>query len=341
MPAEAELSPHAAERVCREAAQKSFDESARSLNLDWKTDLDGKQVQRWAEAIGAAAVARRDAEVLGYKQGRRPPCPANEPPLLVIGMDGGRYQGREKDPDSKSRWKEDKVGTVTSYLPGDGNDRPPQKLLTTHVATARDSDAFGPMLRVEAERRGIRQARRVIVMGDCAQWIDSQHQELFACHARIADYDHAVEHLWEAARAALGEDSPGVPKLADRLETLLYNGKVERVIRKLREHQAELGTPRGNDGEHHPRRVLEGEIGYFQRNQGHMNYPQYRANGWPIGSGNTEAGVKQFNKRVKGTEQFWGERGIEAVLALRAMWVSQDQRWQRYWASRPAYAVAA
>ena len=68
-----------------------------------------------------------------------------------------------------------------------------------------------------------------------------------------------------------------------------------------------------------------------------MDYPEYRANGWPIGSGETEAGVKQFNKRVKGTEQFWTEAGIEPILALRAAWISQDDRWQRYWANRPAY----
>ena len=68
-----------------------------------------------------------------------------------------------------------------------------------------------------------------------------------------------------------------------------------------------------------------------------MNYPEYRAKGWPIGSGETEAGVKQFNKRVKGTEQFWDEKGIEPILCLRAAWISQDERWTSYWANRPAY----
>jgi len=38
--------------------------------------------------------------------------------------------------------------------------------------------------------------------------------------------------------------------------------------------------------------------------------------------GNTEAGVKQFNKRVKGTEQFWSEDGVEAILCLRGLWLS-------------------
>ena len=341
MPAEAELTPHAAERICREAAQKSFEESARSLNLDWKTSLDGKQIQRWAEAFGESAVRDRDAEVLRYKRGERPASPANEPQLLVIGVDGGRYQSREKDPQTQSRWREDKVGTVTTYIPGDGTEEhPPQKLVTTQVATARDAEAFGPLIRLEAERRGVRQAEAVTLMGDCANWIDPLGEKHFPCHPRIADYQHAVEHLWDAARAVLGADAPTVPRLARRWETLLYNGKVERVIELMRQEAGKLGDTRKDDGEHHPRRVLAGQIGYFDGNKQHMNYPEYRRKGWPIGSGNTEAGVKQFNKRIKGTEQFWGD-GIEAMLALRAMWKSQDERWQMHWATRPAYQTDA
>ena len=45
-------------------------------------------------------VAARDRETQAYREGRYPPGPANEPQLLVIGMDGGRWQGREKDPDT-------------------------------------------------------------------------------------------------------------------------------------------------------------------------------------------------------------------------------------------------
>jgi hypothetical protein len=53
-----------------------------------------------------------------------------------------------------------------------------------------------------------------------------------------------------------------------------------------------------------------------------MNHPEYRKRGWPIGSGKTEAAVKQFNKRIKGTEQFWSTDGVETILALRGLWGS-------------------
>ena len=72
-----------------------------------------------------------------------------------------------------------------------------------------------------------------------------------------------------------------------------------------------------------------------------MDYPAYRQKGWPIGSGVTETAVKQFNKCVKGTEQFWSLPGVESILALRALWLAQDGRWHRYLNTRPSYAKAA
>ena len=87
--------------------------------------------------------------------------------------------------------------------------------------------------------------------------------------------------------------------------------------------------------------MVANDLGYFQRHREHMRYDVYRSRGWPIGSGPTEASVKQFNKRVKGTEQFWNESGVEAIMALRALWRSEDGRWDRYWLSRPAYQIAA
>ena len=45
----------------------------------------------------------------------------------------------------------------------------------------------------------------------------------------------------------------------------------------------------------------------------------------------SRATVKQFNKRVKGSEQFWTPAGAESILALRALWLSQDDRWHHCW----------
>jgi hypothetical protein len=292
--------------------------------------------------LGQSVVVRRDAELRDYEQGQRPACPPNAVPLLVLGMDGGRYQSTEKDPQTGSRWREEKVLTVSSYIPGDGKEeaeggRAPQKLVTTHLATAQTVKEFGPLARVEAERRGLRQAQEVIALGDGGNWIDPLLTAFFHVLARIIDWFHAVEHLWDCAKAVYGSGTAEAAQWAEQLEALLWEGKVQRVIDELSAALSKLGPLLDSDKPGSPRKVLANNIAYFTEHQEHMNYPEYRRRGWPIGSGETEAAVKQFNKRIKGTEQFWSTEGVEAILALRALWVSQDCRWQQYWENRCAY----
>jgi hypothetical protein len=203
------------------------------------------------------------------------------------------------------------------------------------------TEAFGKLLHVEAERRGLRQAETVLVLGDGGNWIDPLSAREHLHDQRIIDFYHAAEHLHEAARAALGRETPAAAELAEELTTALWDGQIARVIARLQTHAQRLGPPQAGDGPEHPRRVLANNVGYFETHRSHMDYPTYRRRGWPIGSGVTEGGVKQFNKRVKGTEQFWSLPGVEAILALRALWLSQDDRWNRYWNTRPAYAKAA
>ena len=336
------LTPRAARRVAREGALQPFDKVAAALGEDWGWNLGGKQIQRWAEAIGRTVAQECETEVRAFQQGYRPASPVNAPTLLVIGLDGGRVQMREKTGENGSRWREDKIGTFTTYLPGSGTQsHPPQALVTTYVATLQSAEGFGKMVRVEAERRGLSRSMTTLAIGDGGNWIDPLIDRERLYDRRIIDYYHAVEHLYDAARAAMGKDSPEVAPLAEELKEHLWNGRVDAVIGELGVHANRLGPPQVSDGPEHPRRVLANNVGYFTRHKPHMDYPEYRRKGWPIGSGMTEAGVKQFNKRVKGTEQFWNESGVEVILALRALWLSQDDRWNRYWSTRGGYSKAA
>lgn len=328
--------------MAREAATQSFDNAARALNIDWGTGYDGKQVQRWGEAMGRTLVRQREKALAAMARGERPPAKANEHELLVIGMDGGRVQTRQKSEETASRWREDKVLTVTSCLKGDGGERPPKKLLSTCLATMEDAKGFGPMARLEAERRGIRNAVEVIGIHDGGNWIDPLWRQYFGCHPRILDYYHGSEHLHEAAKAAAeviaGKQSE---PLAEELVTLLWNGQVERLLDELQELSAQAGQPQEGDPVNHPRQVLFKTAAYFQRHRDQVDYPTYRARGWPIGSGITESGVKLFGKRVKGTEQFWNVPGAEAILALRGKWLSEDEQSRYYWLGRRSESVAA
>ncbi len=113
------------------------------------------------------------------------------------------------------------------------------------------------------------------------------------------------------------------------------------MIGTVKAYAKRLGTPQQRDGADHPRRILSSNLGYFTAHRHQVDYSTNRRKGWPIGSGVTECAVKQFNNRVKGTEQFWSITGVESILSLPALWLSQDDRWSRYWNTRPAYPKAA
>lgn len=46
--------------------------AAKALSEDWNRELDGKQVQRWSQALGRQALASQNAAVLAMQEGRQP-----------------------------------------------------------------------------------------------------------------------------------------------------------------------------------------------------------------------------------------------------------------------------
>jgi hypothetical protein len=255
----------------------------------------------------------------------------------VIEVDGGRWQSKEEDPNTGGRWREQKVCSVVRYAAGDGQAKAPEPLVASVVATTADVREFGPLCRLEAEKRGLREAEQVVVIADGGNWIDPLLQRTFHGYVRILDYYHASEHLWEVAEAVYGHAEAKRKRYGERLRQWLWDGQTRKLLKELSRQQQKLGPPPAQASAEDPRQVVALNLGYFRAREDQMDYPSYRAKGWPIGSGGVEAGVKQFNKRIKGTEQFWHAQSLEPILALRGMWLSQDERWDRHWATRPAY----
>jgi hypothetical protein len=98
LPADVPLAPRAAERLSREASVQGFDNAGRALSIDWQRKLDGKQVQRWSEKLGATLTVDRDRDVLKLQEGQHPPDLPSDPQLLVIEVDGGAMAGTGRKP---------------------------------------------------------------------------------------------------------------------------------------------------------------------------------------------------------------------------------------------------
>lgn len=169
------------------------------------------------------------------------------------------------------------------------------------------------------------QHRVALTDGDEAlQRLVRQH---FPAVPLVLDIIHAVEYLWDAATALLGERHPKRTAWVRRQLLRLLSGQVGWVVRlleRLAAHPNRTATQR---------QALRRTIGYYRRNQPHMRYDQYLAQGWPIGTGVIVSACGHLvTDRLDQAGMRWTQPGAQALLDLRAVRLNGD--WDRYWAGQ-------
>jgi hypothetical protein len=214
----------------------------------------------------------------------------------------------------------------------------PELLVRTSVASTCSSDAFGPMVAAEAERRNFRNAGHRAFVGDGAAWIWKLQRQYFPRFVPIVDFLHALGYVFAAAKAAQPE-AEGPWALFQTWAEACWKGQVGAVIEALRARRDGLGPWSAAEvaalADDDPRKILIGALGYLEGNRTRMDYPRYRQEGLPWTSSHVESTVKLFNRRVKGTEKSWGETGAETILQLRAASLSEDGRLEEHLKSQP------
>ena len=121
--------------------------------------------------------------------------------------------------------------------------------------------------------------------------------------------------------------------------TWVWQGQVGRVIEELRQRQEEVGLPQEGESEASVPSVVARGLTYLRNHQDKMKYDEYRKQGLPLLRSHVESTIKQINYRVKGTEKFWTEQGAEALLQLRADYLSEDEPLEQFWQRRQAAAT--
>lgn len=228
-------------------------------------------------------------------------------------------------------------GSSSSSDSGSGSEptwTPPEVIEKRMVGSRVRWPAFGPILAQSAWAWGFYEAPRKAFIADGSENNWTIWREHFSSFEPILDFIHALSYVFAAAMADR--------RFADGWQiytewiTWTWQGDIAKVIEALAQRQAELGEALKDDGETHPRRVVERSLGYLRNHQSQMNYGEYRRRGLPITSSYVESAVKQFNQRAKGTEKFWSEPGAEGIMQLRGDHLSDHAPLERFWQTRQA-----
>lgn len=265
--------------------------------------------ERLTEAAGAAYVAEQTAAVEQLE--RRPtPEPAGVA-VLQVSVDGALISLVGK------QWTEVKtlaVGTVVQEPNGEARARE-----LSYFSRRTDHATFRRLALVETHRRGVGTAGVVVAVQDGADWLQGFIDFHRRDAVRVLDFPHAVEYLTRASHEALGAGMAATDAsrawLAQQAHTLKHAGPAP-VLAALRALPA---------GEHR-----DAALAYLEPRLPQLQYPTFRAAGYPIGSGIVEGANKVVvEDRLKGSGMHWAPASVDPLLALRTV-VCAD-RWDEAW----------
>jgi hypothetical protein len=327
------FSPGVRRLMGRVGGKESFNEGRRDLEELSGIRVKTKEVERIAEGIGA------QLEALGQREraqaGAENVVALKSVAKLYVSFDGTgvpvikrETEGRRgKSPTGEAHTREAKLGCVFTQTAVDEKGCPVRdEAATTYVGAIETAAEFGWRIYGEAERRGLRRAAQVIVIGDGAPWVWGIAAEHFPGAIEIVDLYHAREHLADLSKLVYGAASAKARQWTIARLAQLDEGKIESLLLCLRR----LRPPAAQTQE-----AVRQTIRYFENNRERMRYAQFRRQGLFVGSGVIEAGCKTIvGQRLKQSGMRWSLRGANAIIALRCAQLSG--RWEDFWEMRAA-----
>ena len=300
--------------------------------------LSASTMHREALRQGERAMDLRDADAHltqtpeGIRELSSRATPRTTPFTLIIEIDAWNIRERDnwgrtkellKKGEKLERWHWVFGGTVFR-LDQRGKTQSERPVITerNYVQTRKGLDAFKQQLYAEALLCGMAAAETVLVVADGAVWIWNLVDDRFKEATSRVDIWHVREHLWTVARAVFGTNKSEAEAWVKPLVRYLKRRKdgaadVRESLGKLRSEQSDDAVE--------VNKILDREIGYFDRHKNRMDYKEGKALGQPIGSGAMESTCAQYQCRFKRTGQFWSIEGDERLLALETL--RRNRRW--------------
>jgi hypothetical protein len=323
---------------------KNFERVAQNLAEAAQVVMSGEKLRQVVEAEGKRALSLARSGALGpdwmAKECQVTTAPGRKVSRVYMGSDGFMVPlvtRREKDQrrekiKGKRRKRGRKARPLPSAKPGADGPWKEFKLVTFYSqdmahrlvsVTRGDCGAAGLLMRRDAGRIGLAAADERIGNIDGGPWIIGQiRRRMMPMTATGLDFYHLAENVHKSRRVIFGEQNePGRQRAGQWLHIVKHEG-YGPLWEKLME---ERKTMRGGR-----RRELDRLIHYVAERKEMIRYPEFLARGWQIGSGPTESQCRVLPARTKsGGAMRWEARNAEAIIALEAMW--QSNQWEAYW----------
>jgi len=188
-------------------------------------------------------------------------------------------------------------------------------------ATSGDHAVAGRMMQRMATQIGFSKADEKIGIADGSPWIRNEIELYGLVDALGLDYYHLRENVQKARLAVYGDQSGEGQTWREEIMGLFY----ERGYDAAWDHLvAWRSTLRGGK-----RDAADRLLGYVAERRDTIRYPQFRSQGWQIGSGPTEAQCKASTQRLKGRGRRWDKANAEAVMALDCL--DSSHAWHLHW----------
>ena len=251
---------------------------------------------------------RVDALFNQYDQGKLTFNPKKKG-VLYIQADGAAVNTRHKD-DNGSTWRENKLGLVFSsnnirFWAGKGEKRGHEICKREYVSYIGSVNDFKKHLFACAYRNGYGTFQETVIISDGATWIANMAEELFPDAQRILDLFHLKENVYEFAKARFKQDETKYRPWAEEICNLLEEGKHQTVLTRISPDEKYANCV----NLYH----------YIEENSNSINYPEYKAKGYFVGSGAIESGNKiVLQERLKRAGMRWEPESAQYLLTLKA-----------------------
>ena len=239
--------------------------------------------------------------------------------IIYVGVDGTGVPMRD------GGTKEAKVGVIFKESDIWTTSKKRNEIVEkSYISTLGDVEQFMPLLFNEYEKLDVKKEFTVVCLGDGAKWIWKRYADIFPERIEILDFYHVSEYIWDIGREHFTSETEKELWVNKQLDDLKAS-KISFVIEELEFLSKITDKPKTKES-------LENTIKYIKNNESRMDYKNYISAGLMIGSGVVESSNRVVvTKRLKQGGMHWSKKGAEAIITLRALYTSQNTKWNDYW----------